>query len=118
MVALLLLLGGRASFDAWRNPQFGAWLGFGIGYINPVPEAEFLASQQLGPRMYNLFDSGGYLLWRLYPQYRVMVDVEARIRCPHPLVEFPLRVTLSSLTFASEAFDAARRSPTAEEGLN
>ena len=73
-VALFVFLGGRACLDAWRTPEYGSWLGFGIGYVNPVPEAEFLAAANLGPRMYNLFDSGGYLLWRLYPQYRVMTD--------------------------------------------
>jgi hypothetical protein len=73
-LALFLFLGGRSMLDAWRNPGYGSWLGFGISYINPVPEAEFLASAPLGGRLYNLFDGGGYLLWRLYPQYRVMTD--------------------------------------------
>ena len=73
-VALFVFLGGRACLDAWHAPEYGSWLGFGIGYVNPVPEAEFLAIANLGPRMYNLFDSGGYLLWRLYPQYQVMTD--------------------------------------------
>ena len=73
-LALFLFLGGRSILDAWRNPGYGSWLGFGISYINPVPEAEFLASSHLGGRLYNLFDGGGYLLWRLYPQYRVMTD--------------------------------------------
>ncbi len=71
---LFLFLGVRASIEAWTNPSYGTWLGFGIGYSNPVAEAEFLASSNLGPRMYNLFDGGGYLLWRLDPQYKVMTD--------------------------------------------
>ena len=73
-VALALFLGIRASFEAWSNPGYGSWLGFGVGYSNPVAEAGFLASANLGPRMYNLFDGGGYLLWRLDPQYKVMTD--------------------------------------------
>lgn len=70
----LCLLGGRACYEAWRYPGTGSWMGFGINYTSPVPEAEFLASANLGPRMYNIFDSGGYLLWRLDPQYKVMTD--------------------------------------------
>ncbi len=62
------------GYHAYARPQPGFWLGFGTSYINPVPEAEFLARTKLGTRFYNTFDSGGYLLWRLYPQYRVMVD--------------------------------------------
>jgi hypothetical protein len=64
----------RVGYDAYARPDVGSWLGFGVSYHNPVPEAEFLAQAKLGTRFYNTFDSGGYLLWRLYPQYRVMVD--------------------------------------------
>jgi hypothetical protein len=56
------------------RPDPSGWVGFGIGTINPVMEAEFLARQKLGPNIYNVFDSGSYLLWRLYPQYKVMTD--------------------------------------------
>ncbi len=69
-----LALAARVIDNAYHNPELGSWVGFGIGYSNPVPEAEFLAGAGLGPRFYNTFDSGGYLLWRLYPGYRVMVD--------------------------------------------
>lgn len=72
--AAFVALSARTVYDAYARPLFGSWVGFGIGYINPVPEGEVLAHANLGPRFYNLFNSGGYLLWRLYPQYRVMVD--------------------------------------------
>jgi hypothetical protein len=64
----------RVAYDAIARPDPGSWLGFGIGYVNPVPETEYLVKAKLGPRFYNTYDSGGYLLWRLYPRYRVMVD--------------------------------------------
>ncbi|HXO63900.1 MAG TPA: hypothetical protein VN882_04310 [Steroidobacteraceae bacterium] len=67
-------LGGRALELAVHEPQPYQWLGFGIGYAAPVAEAEYVAQLHFGSRLYNIFDSGGYLLWRLYPQYRVMVD--------------------------------------------
>lgn len=67
----------RVGYDAYARPDAGSWLGFGVSYHNPVPEAEFLARAKLGPRFYNTFDSGGYLLWRLYPQYRVMTDARS-----------------------------------------
>ncbi|HYL78873.1 MAG TPA: hypothetical protein VEU96_32080, partial [Bryobacteraceae bacterium] len=76
-ILLFLFLATRATLDAYRNPWYGSWLGFGIGYINPVTESEFLASSNLGPRLYNMFDSGGYLLWRLHPQYQVMTDARS-----------------------------------------
>ncbi|MBI5281977.1 MAG: hypothetical protein HY858_09865 [Candidatus Solibacter usitatus] len=76
-LAAFLFLAGRAGWDAWRHPSAGSWLGFGVNYSNPVEEAEFLASRGLGGRIYNLFNSGGYLLWRLYPQNKVMVDARS-----------------------------------------
>ena len=63
-----------AVVHAFLSPPFYGWIGFGIGENSPVREAEFLAGQKLGPDLYNVFDSGGYLLWRLHPAYRVMTD--------------------------------------------
>lgn len=76
LLALLLSVGlsARTVWETFREPEAFSWAGFGISHINPVEEAEWLAQHPLGPRLYNIFDSGGYLLWRLYPQYRVMVD--------------------------------------------
>lgn len=79
LVALLVSAGLSAQtvWEAFRRPEPFSWAGFGISHINPVEEAEWLAQHSLGPRLYNIFDSGGYLLWRLYPQYQVMVDSRA-----------------------------------------
>jgi len=52
-------------------------MGFGISYFEPVEEAEFLRAGAFGPRIYNTFNAGGYLLWKLYPRYRVMVDARS-----------------------------------------
>jgi hypothetical protein len=75
-LAAVLGVGIYLVFEAAQRPWWGSWLGFGISYINPVAEAEFLARQPpaVGQRFYNIFDSGGYLLWRLHPRYKVMVD--------------------------------------------
>ena len=72
----LVFAGGRAGIEAYLRPM--AFLdGFGIGYLNPVPEAEFLASHNLTDRFYNTANSGSYLLWKLYPRYRVMADARS-----------------------------------------
>ncbi len=74
VIAAFIILGSAAVWTTWRHPSPRSWLGFGICYVNPVPEAEFLAASTIGPRLINLFDSGGYLLWRLWPRYLVMCD--------------------------------------------
>ncbi len=72
-----IALSARTAWEAINRPAASSWAGFGIGTINPVEEAEWLARQPLGARLYNIFDSGGYLLWRLHPRYQVMVDSRA-----------------------------------------
>lgn len=69
-----VVLGAQAAIGAYVAPHPGSWLGFGTGYTNPVVEADFVEREQLGPRLYNIFDSGGYLLWELSPENQVMVD--------------------------------------------
>jgi hypothetical protein len=73
-VGATALLAARVVHEARCAPRPSGWPGPGIGYANPVDEAEWLARHAVGPRLYNTFDSGGYLLWRLYPAYRVMTD--------------------------------------------
>jgi hypothetical protein len=43
----------------------------------PIAAANFLATQTRGGCLFNHYYWGGYLIWRLYPQYRVGVDGRA-----------------------------------------
>jgi hypothetical protein len=72
--ACFAVLAIQISVGAVRGPNYGGWTGFGIGYANPSAEAEYLAASPLSGPMYNLFDGGGYLLWRLDPRFQVMTD--------------------------------------------
>lgn len=40
----------------------------------PVAAADFIREQKLPANLYNAYDWGGYLMWRLYPDYLVYVD--------------------------------------------
>ena len=40
----------------------------------PAAAASFLDNRQIPTPMFNHYDWGGYLIWRLYPKYRVWVD--------------------------------------------
>ena len=42
-----------------------------------MEEAEFLARGDYGTRIYNTYNAGGYLIWRLFPRYKVMVDARS-----------------------------------------
>ena len=71
---LFVAIGVRTVYEARYRPAIGSWMGFGISYFQPVEEAAFLKRGNFGPRIYNTFNAGGYLLWSLYPRYRVMAD--------------------------------------------
>ena len=46
---------------------------------NPVAAVEFLKSQQLPGPIYNRYGWGGYLIYQLYPEYRVYIDGRADV---------------------------------------
>jgi hypothetical protein len=74
-IALLcVFLGTRAGFDALCKPYGARWLGFGISYLNPVEEAAFIKKHLSAYRLGNDYTSGGFLLWALWPDTKVMID--------------------------------------------
>jgi len=46
---------------------------------NPVAAVDFLKSHQLPGPIYNRYGWGGYLIYRLYPEYRVYIDGRADV---------------------------------------
>ena len=51
-----------------------SWMGFGIGYMNPVAEAKYIKKHFPKVRIGNTYDEGAYLLWELWPQNKVFID--------------------------------------------
>ena len=45
----------------------------------PVAAADFLTRRQLAQPIYNEYGWGGYLIWRLYPDYRIYIDGRADV---------------------------------------
>ncbi len=74
LVLGFLFLSGRAVYEAAYRPFATRYLGFGIGYFNPVQASDFVKKQRPGSRMYNSYNTGGYLLWDLYPGQKVFFD--------------------------------------------
>jgi hypothetical protein len=69
LLFLSLLLAIQAARPAWRNygffaPGLRAW-------HYPVAEAKFVRTQRLPGNIYNTYGIGGYLMWTLFPDYRV-----------------------------------------------
>lgn len=79
MVALASLvltatLAAHAAYAQRSSPVVGSWVGFGNGYWNPEAEAEYIAQHFPVERVGNDYNSGGYLIWRLWPQTQVFMD--------------------------------------------
>ncbi|MBS1874611.1 MAG: hypothetical protein JSU00_15455 [Acidobacteria bacterium] len=80
-----------------RIPKFAAWApsaaaavlliaGFGKGasfqlraadWTTPVAAADFLLANHLAGPIFNTYEQGGYLIWRLAPETRVFIDGRA-----------------------------------------
>jgi hypothetical protein len=50
------------------------WFGIGIEGLAPVKEVAFLKKCKPEGPMFNDYTIGGYLVWALYPDYRVFID--------------------------------------------
>ena len=47
------------------------------GWRYPDGAARFLLANHIGGPMFNTYEYGGYLMWRLWPQERVFIDGRA-----------------------------------------
>lgn len=74
VILLFLFLAARTSYSVGFKPIPTLWFGFGIGYMNPVQASAFLKEHRPGKLLYNSYNSGGYLLYDLYPDYKVFID--------------------------------------------
>lgn len=70
-IAVALLAAGREAGGNLAAAGSGAWVS---ARRFPVRAADFLAQQPLRGKLYNPYDWGGYLIWRLAPAWRVFAD--------------------------------------------
>lgn len=65
------------SSVSYFNIRYGAdnkWFGAGLDDYAPVKEVAFLKKHQLEGPLFNDYLIGGYLIWDLYPDYKVFID--------------------------------------------
>jgi hypothetical protein len=71
-VAALLLTGLGIVFSGGQSFQLHA-----AEWAYPKGAADFLLSHHITERMFNTYEYGGYLTWRLWPRERVFIDGRA-----------------------------------------
>ena len=81
-VGLLAALACLRSFDLVTNRHYVRAIdesnfGAGLGWWFPERAAEFVSRENLLGEIFNTYDEGGYLTWRLGPKYRDYIDGRA-----------------------------------------
>lgn len=57
-----------------RYEPYNQWFGNGIDDFVPLKEVEFLKKYKIEGPIFNDYVVGGYLMWKLYPDYKVFAD--------------------------------------------
>lgn len=73
LVIFLLFLSSTVS-STFRYSADNKWFGAGLEDYAPVKEVEFIKKYNLEGPIFNDYLIGGYLLWALYPDYKVFID--------------------------------------------
>jgi hypothetical protein len=71
---VFILLCINISYFSLRYGAENKWLGEGLESFAPVKEVQFLKKYRLDGPIFNDYMIGGYLLWNLYPDYKVFID--------------------------------------------
>lgn len=82
VVALTVLLSIARSADLVSNRHYlgstdTALFGAGLSWWFPERAAAFVEREHIPGQIFNAYDTGGYLVWRLGPQYRDYIDGRA-----------------------------------------
>ena len=81
-VCLLAALALLRSFDLVTNRHYvrvvdESTFGAGLGWWFPERAAEFIEREHLPGEIFNTYDEGGYVTWKLGPRYRDYIDGRA-----------------------------------------
>lgn len=71
---LFILLFINNLYFVLRYENENQWFGSGLEGFAPVQEVAFLKKYHLEGQIFNDYLIGGYLLWDLYPDYKVFID--------------------------------------------
>src|SRR6185369_8156240 len=75
----VVLLIAPLALGVWRLWFFASHQRYYESIRNPVAAVEFFKSQHLPAPIYNRYGWGGYLIYKLYPEYRVYIDGRADV---------------------------------------
>lgn len=129
-VILFLCLGSVMLVKLTETPSFN-FFGMNLQETVPVQEVELIKKWKLPPPLFNDYVSGGYMMWAMYPDYKVFVDSRGK---PYDLTNvlgayselmdnptrenllklqarYPFRVALINLIFADTILGILNNAP-------
>jgi hypothetical protein len=68
------MVSGYFAYFGWFYLDQRTWLGKNFTEIYPVKEAQFIKETNLPGPIFCDYDNGSYLLWALYPNYKIFID--------------------------------------------
>jgi hypothetical protein len=76
VIALVIIVGfgGSFSYHALTFLEGKSWFGTHMGEWVPEKEAAYIKENKLPGPIFNDYIIGGYMIWSLYPEYKVFVD--------------------------------------------
>jgi len=94
---------------SYLNIRYGEdneWFGKGLDNFVPVEEVAFLKKYKLEGPIFNDYVIGGYLMWALYPDYKVFIDPRCR---PYMKQVFPDYIEFTTKKVSKEDIRRFRR---------
>jgi len=74
MLVFYLIFGSLIGLVTFRFPQVNIWFGKNIEELIPIEEVAIIKKYHLPAPIFNDYLVGGYLLWAMYPDYKVFID--------------------------------------------
>jgi|WetSurMetagenome_2_1015567.scaffolds.fasta_scaffold20858_2 hypothetical protein len=76
-ITLFLFLGSIVLIKLTETTSFN-YFGTNLEETIPVKEVEMIKKWKLPPPLFNDYVSGGYMIWAMYPEYKVFIDSRAK----------------------------------------
>jgi hypothetical protein len=73
-LAAFLFVAGCVGIYVLRHWNAYSWFGTRLIEMAPADEAQFIRKWKIPGPLFNDYGTGGYLLWSLYPEYKVFID--------------------------------------------
>jgi len=80
LAGAVLLLAAVARYPSFPRDYY-------VDYAVPVRAVDFIEGTSLRGPFFNLYNSGGYLIWRLWPSEKVFIDGRSEVYAGRPVEE-------------------------------